>query len=136
MRNLCVSEMAMFRYRQSQQPQMGWILGEHGSEQCISHPSAHSPQKMSMGAPELPYFLGGLKWLYLAVLYWLFLAVQGPPHDISVWSKRPKLTPPDVENIVQCCIPMFNPSGVAGSAYGQIWPFWAKKSHKMAIKWP
>ena len=38
-----------------------------------------------------------------------FWGVPGPPNDISVWSKRPKLTPPDVENNVQPCSPNVQP---------------------------
>ena len=38
-----------------------------------------------------------------------FWGVLGPPNNISVWSKRPKLTPPDVENNVQPCSPNVQP---------------------------
>ena len=32
--------------------------------------------------------------------------------------------------------PMFNPFGLAGTAYGQTWPFWAKKGRFWAVLGP
>ena len=76
----------------------------------------------------------GLKWQYLAISSQKgpFWGVLGPPNDISVWSKRPKLTPPDVENNVQPCSPNVQP--IPGrwdylwpnmaSFFGQKGPFW------------
>ena len=62
-------KMAIFGHRQPQQPQMGWILGEHGwtfysTSGGVSW-DALGPEKMSMGAPELPK--NGLFWPKMAI---------------------------------------------------------------------
>ena len=49
------SKMDVFCHRRSQQPQMGWTIGEH----CISHPGGsigtlYALRKMSIGASETP----------------------------------------------------------------------------------
>ena len=61
----------------------------------------------------------------------LFWVVLGQLIAISGQSKRSKPIAPELKYIyVQ---PMFNPFGVAGTAYGQINPFWAKNHYKLAI---
>ena len=59
-----------------------------------------------------------------------FRALLRPPTDISGWAKRPKLTPPEVENIIQPCSPNVQPIWGCRDC---LWPNMAFFSLKKAI---
>ena len=59
-----------------------------------------------------------------------FSALLRPPTDISGWAKRPKLTPPEVENIIQPCSPNVQPIWGCRDC---LWPNMAFFSLKKAI---
>ena len=60
-----------------------------------------------------------------------FRALLGPPGDISGWSKRLKLTPPDVKYNVQPCSINVQP---IWPCWDCLWPNMAKKEPFLAIK--
>ena len=65
-----------------------------------------------------------------------FRALLGPPGDISGWSKRLKLTPPDVKYNVQPCSTNVQP---IWACWDRLWPimaFLGKKWQFLAIKPP
>ena len=54
----------------------------------------------------------------------------GPPVPLLGGKKGPNWTPQMWSIMFNLVQPMFNPFGVAGNAYGQIWQFWARKAIK------
>ena len=90
-------------------------------EHCISHSrgsvrALSAPRNCQFGAPEPPK--NGHLWPFFGQKR-SFWGVLGPPNDISMWSKRPKLTPPDVENNVQPCSPNVQP---IWGRWDYLWP--------------
>ena len=69
-----------------------------------------------------------------------FGASWGPPGPFSWRQKGPKWSSWMWNTMFNHVQPMFNPFEAAEAAQGQIWPFWVKRGHKMAIKyglwWP
>ena len=87
--------------------------------QCSTHPG-------SLGLPMSKYGHSGTKKEH-------FGGFQGPPMTFLCGLKGPNWPPRMWRTMFNPVHPMFNPFKFAGTAYGQIWPFWAKKSHNMAI---
>ena len=54
----------------------------------------------------------------------------GPPVPFLGGKKGPNWPPQMWSIMFNLVQPMFNPFGVAGNAYGQIWQFWARKAIK------
>ena len=69
-----------------------------------------------------------------------FWGLLGPPGPFSWRQKGPKWSSWMWNTMFNHVQPMFNPFEAAEAAQGQIWPFWVKRGHKMAIKyglwWP
>ena len=84
---------------------------------CQKHP------KMANFEPKKTVF--GRFWGSLVTFFGALMAQTGPPG--CVWQCSTMF------NHVQ---PMFNPFALAGTAYGQIWPFWAKKGCFWALLGP
>ena len=66
----------------------------------------------------------------------VFGHVWGPPPTFPGGLKGPNWPPRMCLTMFNHVQPMFNPFGLAGTAYGQIWPFWAKKGRFWAVLGP
>ena len=74
------------------------------------------------------------KWPILSPKKTVFWRFWGLPGDIFWGHKGPNWPPWMCLTMFNHVWPMFNPFGLAGTAYGQIWPFRAKKEPFLAIK--
>ena len=91
--------------------------------QCSTMFNQCSTQLGLLGLPMAKYGHFGVK-------KGRFRALLRPPTDISGWAKRPKLTPPEVENIIQPCSPNVQPIWGCRDC---VWPNMAFFSLKKAI---
>ena len=104
-------------------------VGYDHLEQCSTMLNQCSSHLWSLGLPMAEYGHFGPKRV-------IFGGFWGPQMRFFWGEKGPNSSPQMWSTMFNHVQPMFNPFGVAGTAYGQIWPFWAKKCHKIAIKWP
>ena len=89
-------------------------------EQCSTMLNQCSSHLWSLGLPMAEY---GNFWPKKGH----FWGVLGPQNAIFLGLKGPNSPPQIRSTMFNHVQPMFNPFGVAGTAYGPIWPFLAKK---------
>ena len=123
-------------------------------EHCQTHPGVSvrtlsAPRKCQWGpqnCPKTAFF--GPKWPQFAISspsspkwgFWAkndnFERLWGPRVTLFGGPKGPNRPPGMCLTMFNHVQPMFNPFGLAGTAYGQIWPFWVKKGRFRALLRP